>query len=161
MRPIVSANVFPLVRPLVRARVRPMLPGDVAQVAVLAGQLGYPSTAEGVAARLRAIGGADTTEHGLFVAEDSGTSVGWAHVLGVRRLDSDGYAELLSLVVDAACRRRGIGRMLVQRACEWTRSAGFARLRLRSGLHRADAHAFYAALGFDIARPGHTFQVRV
>ena len=143
------------------AVVRFMSRDDLSAVATRSAQLGYPCALDEAASRWTAITAAESSRTGLFVAEVNAVVMGWLHVVRVFRLDSDGYAGLLSLVVDAAHRRRGIGRLLVQQACEWTRAAGFARLRLRSGLHRGDAHAFYAALGFDIARPGHTFQKRV
>jgi GNAT superfamily N-acetyltransferase len=136
-------------------RIRPMKRPDAATVAVLSAQLGYPSSAQVVADRLARLEG--QALQAMFVAESTSIA-GWMHVIGVRRLDSEGCAEVLSLVVDEQHRRRGVGRALIDSAEAWARTVGFKRLRLRSGHHRVDAHAFYAALGFDVTRPGHTFQ---
>lgn len=145
-------------------RVVAFAPQHLEQAAALVSELGYvvPSPQQFRDRLTRLVHG----EQCVYVAEwPDGTGnraapivAGWLHVVGVRRLDSDGYAEVLTLVVSRASRRRGVGQALIGAARQWALDAGFNRLRLRSGLHRAEAHAFYAALGFEIARPGHTFQ---
>jgi ribosomal protein S18 acetylase RimI-like enzyme len=65
-----------------------------------------------------------------------------------------GEVQLLSLAVDAAYRRRGIGRILVEHALGQERGAAIAHLEVRS--NDAGAQAFYARLRFQPVgrRPG-------
>jgi GNAT superfamily N-acetyltransferase len=74
---------------------------------------------------------------------------GWAHIHAVPLLASEGYAEIGGLAVADDFRRQGVGKALIEQCKEWTRAQGFTRLRLYSGMHRTEAHAFYQALGFD------------
>ena len=95
-----------------------------------------------------------------FVAEVDGAIVGLCQVQGVRLLVSDGYAEIQALVVAAACQGQGLGRSLVAHACEWAFARGYERVRLRSGVHREAAHAFYEHLGFEKAKASYAFERR-
>src|SRR4051794_17375108 len=100
---------------------------DARALADLATQLGYPSTPEQSAARLATLGGPD---HAILVAEDENRRVvGWIHVLARRHLETDPFAEIGGLVVDEACRGRGIGRLLVDAAVAWAQEHGFGELR--------------------------------
>jgi len=51
------------------------------------------------------------------------------------------------LVVDAACRGRGIGTQLLEHAERLARSLGCFRLQLDTAFHRTEAHRFYVKLG--------------
>ena len=137
--------------------VRRMAVTDAAAVAGLSAQLGYPASADVIIERL-----ASETEvqvSGQFVAEQSGTVLGWCEVYGVRLLASPVfYAEIGGLVVDAGSRRLGIGRALVAEAETWAKTHGYAEVRLRSGLHRTDAHEFYKSIGYGLAKTSHMFR---
>src|SRR5262249_13526702 len=95
------------------------------------GQLGYPSTAPQVPGRLAALprdGG-----HRVVVAVDAGGwIVGFVHVYVLSHVESDARAEIGGLVVDAACRSRGVGRALMARAEAWARERGLPAVGLRS-----------------------------
>src|SRR5579859_4533662 len=96
---------------------------DAQRLAPLAGQLGYPSTPEQVAARLRGIF-ADA-EHIIFVAErQNGEIAGYVDVFLFRTTASDVRAEIAGLVVHEASRSQNIGRMLMARAENWAREKG-------------------------------------
>ena len=99
--------------------------------------------------------------HSLFIAACETGVVGWLHVYGVRLLETDGYAEVGGVVVDASVRRQGIGRLLVRQAEAWAAAHGFQELRLRSGLHRREAHAFYTKLGYELTKTSHMFCKKV
>ncbi len=131
-----------------------MFQADAEAVAALSAQLGYGATSTEVEKRFLAL---QNPEHGLFVAERETGVVGWLHVYGVRLLETDGYAEIGGVVVDAAVQRQGVGRLLVQQAEVWTSARGFGELRLRSGLHRGEAHAFYERLGYELAKTSYMF----
>lgn len=127
---------------------RPAAPADVPALAGLATQLGYPNTPEQIAGRLAALGA--VPGHAVLVAEQPGDGavIGWIHVGSTRWLESDPYAEIGGLVVDAAWRGRRIGERLVRAGLAWAAAEGFREMRVRSNVVRADAHRFYERLGF-------------
>jgi len=135
---------------------RPMRDDDAAAVVRLLPDLGYEASTAQLVRRLEAIRA--WPDHEVFVAEDAGAIVGMCHVHGVRQMISDGYAELSSLVVAGACQGRGVGRALLALACEWASARGYPRVRLRSGVQREAAHAFYLAQGFAQSRGSYGFE---
>lgn len=133
-----------------------MAQADALAVAELSAQLGYRTTPTEVARRFLKL--QQSFNDGLFVAVRGPEVVGWLHVYGVRLLETDGYAEIGGLVVDAAARRQGVGRGLVQWAEAWAAAHDYRELRLRSGLHRREAHAFYEQLGYELSKTSHMFR---
>ncbi len=112
----------------------------------LSRQLGYPRTLEETKRHLDAILSNDTET--VFVVTDNGTVIAWMHIFYTIRLESGSFCELGGLVVDEQYRGRGIGKILVEKAMEWTASRSAPVLRLRSNVIRGDAHRFYRRLGF-------------
>lgn len=135
--------------------VREMVRADAPAVAELSAQLGYKATPAEVTRRFMRL---QQTNDGFFVGVRGAEVAGWLHVYGVRLLETDGYAEIGGLVVDIAVRRQGIGRQLVARAEAWAAAHGFGELRLRSGLRRGEAHAFYRQLGYELVKTGYMFR---
>jgi GNAT superfamily N-acetyltransferase len=131
---------------------------DAEAVSALLPDLGYEATAEQVARRLAAL--REWPDQEAFVADDGGRIVGLCHVQGVRMLNSEGYAEIQALVVSAACRGQGLGGRLVAHARDWAFARGYDRVRLRSGVQREAAHAFYEHLGFAKAKASYAFELR-
>jgi GNAT superfamily N-acetyltransferase len=127
-------------------KIRPATPADAAAVADLATQLGYPTSPEQAEARLRDL--ATRPENDILAAEVDGAVIGWIQVVGAYRVDSEPYAEIAALVVDAAHRGGGIGAELVAAADGWAVRHGFRTLRVRSNVVRERTHAFYERLGF-------------
>jgi GNAT superfamily N-acetyltransferase len=68
--------------------------------------------------------------------------------VGVERLD-DATAELHRLYLDAALRRRGMGRALVEAVVEWCRAHAVPRLVLWSDTRFEDAHRLYLRMSFE------------
>ncbi|MBJ3764228.1 GNAT family N-acetyltransferase [Maribius pontilimi] len=69
--------------------------------------------------------------------------------LGVVALaDMDDYAEIKSLFVAEAGRRRGVARALMRAAEDHARAAGYRHLKLETGIGLDAAHALYRSLGF-------------
>ena len=136
--------------------IRPMLQEDCGAVARLSAQLGYPVERAAVEGRLADLAG--RPDHAFYVGEGGGEILGWVHAYSVGLLESSPYAEVGGLVVDASQRRLGVGRALVERALAWTAEHGLRELRLRSGVHREEAHAFYRALGFEESRASILFR---
>jgi GNAT superfamily N-acetyltransferase len=80
----------------------------------------------------------------VFVARDAADRlVGFAHLEWI-----DGIAYLEELDVEPDSGRRGIGRCLVEAACEWARSRGSDRITLSTFRDVAWNAPFYARLGF-------------
>ena len=128
--------------------VRSARPEDAPVIADLATQLGYPNTPEEAAARLRDV--LAQPEGAVLVAEDvDGAVIGYGHVFGAHRVDTDPFAEIGALVVDQNRRSRGTGAVLVEAMAAWAREHGFRALRVRSNVIRGRAHAFYDRLGFE------------
>lgn len=135
-------------------RIRPVAADDAVDLARLCTQLGFPATETQVARRLKRLDADDSVA--VLVAEGSHDAntpsprvIGWIEVGLRHELVNDGDAEILGLVVDEACRSRGVGRRLVQAAERWAAAQGQSQLRVRSNVGRSRAHEFYRWLGFD------------
>lgn len=140
----------------VMTRIRLAQLDDAPSVADLATQLGYPVDADEAASRLARL--AQTLGHAVFVAERDGKVCGWAHVEHRFSLETGARAELMGLVVDAACRGTGVGKQLVAALEAWAAGEGLAILVVRSNVIRDAAHAFYRQLGYQAAKSQHVFQ---
>jgi ribosomal protein S18 acetylase RimI-like enzyme len=137
---------------------------DAAEIARLAGLLGYPSGARAVQGRLGEL--LARPDHRIVVAAPVAVSEGgapgakvggWMHAARHLTLESAEFAEILGLIVDPAARRTGLGRTLVAEAERWARAHRFARLTVRSNVVRAESHAFYPALGFTLRKSQHIY----
>ena len=142
--------------------VRAMVSSDLERVAELAGVLGgtVPTRAQ-MAERFARIMRAGNEV--LFVAEHEREArvVGFIHGVPRWLLEIDAYAEILALAVDPDVRRVGAGRALVEHVVAWARTAGFARVRVRSNVVRVESHAFYPALGFERVKTQHNYELRL
>lgn len=137
--------------------IRLMTAADAPEAADLSGQLGYPSSASHLQERFDFI--VRRPDCALFAADCGGPVVGWVHVYGVHLLESPAsFAEIGGLVVHTEARRQGIGRRLMEEAERWAGAHGYSDVRLRSGLHRTDAHAFYQSIGYQLTKTSHLFQ---
>ncbi|MEV0649511.1 GNAT family N-acetyltransferase [Phytomonospora sp. NPDC050363] len=129
--------------------VRPATSGDAPRLVALFEQLGYPSTAEAIAARLER-NTAPGYRAWVFDAGDGSGPAGFAggHVLLPWEHD-DPAAQLMILVVDERRRGRGVGKALVAVFEEWARDQGAVRLLVGSGTAREKTHRFYLNRGFE------------
>lgn len=128
-------------------QVRRIERGDAEAVALLTQQLGYSRNAEQV---LGWVEGLDEL-HGrqtAFVACVGAEVVGWIEVSVERRLQTDAFGMIGGLVVSDRMRGRGIGRLLCERAEEWTWQQGLDTLRVTSRSTRPGAHRFYLRDGY-------------
>src|SRR6266576_2624574 len=116
-----------------------------ADVARLAGELGYPNEVEVIRARVRAIGESDL----LLVAVDANDkAIGFIQAHRVCIIEVGFRVEILGLVVSSSARRSGIGRRLIDEAERWTKHIGAEAVSVRSNTKRTEAHVFYPALGY-------------
>ena len=130
-------------------RVRNAKRGDVAQIARLCGELGYPATPAQIAARLRRL--TPAARHAVFVAEsaDGAGVVGWLHVSVSNLLESDVRAEVNGLIVAEGQRSAGAGAKLLQAAEKWARKRDCGAMNVRSNVIRERAHKFYEREGYE------------
>jgi GNAT superfamily N-acetyltransferase len=125
-------------------------PADAPDVARLLGQLGYPTTEAQATGRLGRL--LDDPASDVIVALDGERVVGLAGLHVQPLLQDDAVStRLIALVVDEAERGRGIGAALVAEVERQAAARGCGRLDVSSADHRATAHAFYEALGFEQA----------
>ncbi len=128
--------------------VRDARPEDAPAVAVLLGELGYPASEQDARTRLRRL--ADDPGSHVLVAVRSGDVVGLAALHVMRVIEREAPAAVvIALVVAGETRRRGVGSALAAALEREARGRGCDRLILGTAERRADAHAFYARLGYE------------
>jgi ribosomal protein S18 acetylase RimI-like enzyme len=143
-----------------KLEVRPAESRDVTAIARLAGELGYPSTAEQVKDRLAFL--EEDPRHATFVAAVKGDEViGWIHLSEIHSLASEPHAEITNLVVDSRFRGAGAGHVLVERGERWARERGLAIIGVRSNIVRERAHDFYLRLGYTITKSQKVFRKKL
>jgi GNAT superfamily N-acetyltransferase len=121
---------------------------DAGQLAVLCGQLGYPTDAKNMSSRLRE---ALRAKNGAcFVAEARERGIiGWVHVSTTSLLEVPRRAEVNGLVVDERIRSHGAGAQLLAAAEQWARKMRCTGMSVRSNVLRERAHTFYLRQGYE------------
>lgn len=93
--------------------------------------------------------GEDPTD--ILVAERDGVVVGWVRVQPPTSLASNAHVQQIAgLAVDAAVRGRGVGRALVEAACDLARNRGARRIWLRVLSTNPGARRLYERSGFAV-----------
>lgn len=97
----------------------------------------------------------------IFVAVAGGRVVGTYELLIMDNLAKGGRKSgvVEDVAVSPKYRGQGIGRTMMMHAREQCRQASCYKFVLSSNLKRADAHAFYEALGFE--KHGYSFRVEL
>lgn len=98
---------------------------------------------------------ADRAHHeGLFVAEIAEKVVGflWVSLLYMEFDAHQEQALVKDVCVTAEMRRRGIGRLLMQRAEEWGRQQGATKVTLQVTAANQAAIALYEGMGYAVER---------
>lgn len=125
--------------------VRDARAADADDIARLLEQLGYPSGASAVQARLERLA---IVGDRVVVAEVDGRAVGVVHLQVSPALERERpVAKMGALVVDDAHRGQGIGRALVQAVEDEAQARGCELLFVTTSESREDAHAFYERIG--------------
>jgi GNAT superfamily N-acetyltransferase len=122
-------------------------PEDVAAIAELTRELGYPTGEDIIRARLGRLQG--RSDQAVWVATDAGVVLGWLQAYLSEVLESGTRVEIVGLVVARQARRQGVGRALVQQAEAWARQLGAEAIVVRSNTKRIESHQFYPAMGFE------------
>jgi GNAT superfamily N-acetyltransferase len=141
-----------------RARVRPASTSDAKALAVLCGELGYPSTSAQVRDRLRLL---EDEERTLLVAEAEDGVAGFIDVHVQRVVEADPYAEVGGLVVRAGHRGEGLGAALLAAAADWGRGRGLGVMWIRANLARDGVHDFYPAVGCRRVKDQRVYEYRL
>lgn len=137
--------------------IRDWNPGDAETIARLNEQWGYPSLPEEVLFRLQTL--SSLTYHEVFVAEIDNGVAGWVYVYKHYSMGADAFAEIGGLVVDEKLRKKGIGKMLVEKAGIWAAQNGLKRLLVRTNIKREEANAFYEKCGLKLVKKQHVFEI--
>lgn len=119
---------------------------DAAEIARLAGELGYATPANVMCERLMAL--VSHPDHHIRVVDSGDGLRGWVASERRRILEAGERIEIIGLVVDARCRGMGIGRMLVEDSEKWARQLGFDAVCVRSNVLRDSSHPFYERIGY-------------
>lgn len=123
---------------------------DVADLARLMGELGYPTTKDEMQNRFEKIN--SDPSYNTQVIEADGNIVGMiGMILGYHYEKNDNYIRIVAMVVDSKFRKQGFGGKLIEKAEEWAREKGASKIVLNSGNRneRTDAHLFYERKGFE------------
>jgi GNAT superfamily N-acetyltransferase len=128
--------------------IRPATEADVDALAGLITELGAPTTPDEMSARLAAI--RSRQDFGALVAVAGGEVAGMAGLsVSPSFVRNTPNGQIVAMVVGEPYRRRGVGRALLAAAEAWFSERGATRIMLVSGVHRAEAHAFYRACGYE------------
>lgn len=130
--------------------IRNAILSDAPEIARLTAELGYSTNAEEIAGRLGRI--TDRRKQVVIVAVLDGKIAGWMQAHTSEVLESGFRAEIVGLVVTESCRRRGVGRHLVEEAERWAAEIGAPVIVVRSNSKRVESHIFYPALGFSCSK---------
>ena len=137
--------------------IRQMQAEDIASVADLTSQLGYPATESEIKRRYDFI--KDRWDARLLVAQHAERLVvGWIHVQATYLLEADPRAEIWGLVVSEAARGTGVGRGLVEAAEEWALRLGLDVIGVRSNVVRDRAKGFYEHMGYAVTKTQNAFR---
>jgi GNAT superfamily N-acetyltransferase len=129
-------------------RVRPAEEADAAPVAVLVTQLGYPSDASQVLARMRRV--QDDPDIRMFVAESDAGVIGMIGVMVFPAFHRDGlHGYITALAVEEVARGSGAGGALLTAAEAWFAGRGIGKVTLTTAAHREQAHRFYERHGYE------------
>jgi GNAT superfamily N-acetyltransferase len=136
--------------------VRPARTEDAPALAVLAGQLGYPTSSEELSARLPEV--AANPDAVILVAGERDDVQGWIHVELKRSLLAPLAAQVMGLVVDERRRSEGIGAALLAAGEAWARERGCRSMLVGTRVTRERAHRFYRRAGYDLLKTSHFFE---
>lgn len=119
---------------------------DVAAIASLLTELGYPTTTDAMSDRLERLAAADTA---TLVFEEDGAIIGLIGLMRHPYFELDGFGtEVAVLIVTANARGRGVGQALMDAGEAWAAEHGTILMWLASARSREDAHRFYVRAGY-------------
>jgi len=139
--------------------IRTVKTGDAPAISTLTNQLGYTMTTEQTTANIHTL--TDMPHSAILVADENGMVCGWLQVDYKCYMETGTFCEIVGLVVDEQQRGKGIGKMLIEGAKNWSRNRNAAILKVRTNVKRTDTHRFYAAQGFTCIKEQKVFILKL
>ncbi|MHB8339274.1 MAG: GNAT family N-acetyltransferase [Ignavibacteriaceae bacterium] len=127
---------------------------DAAALAILSGELGYPTTMEEMESRFDKL--FSKSDNCIYVAELN-SIVGWIHVSLIQTLESNAFVEICGLVVTESLRGSGIRTQLVVTAENWAQEKDCYHIRVRTNILRERTKTFYKQVGFQLKKTQDVF----
>ena len=143
-----------------KGQIRPATAADLAPMAELTTQLGYPVDPETLGERLADMR-ARTADEVLVAVDEDNHPIAWVHVALLATLEASDLAAINGLVVEEGHRSSGLGASLVDAAEHWARDRGATTILVRSRSTRVRAHRFYQRLGYHEVKRSHVFEKRL
>ena len=109
-------------------------------------ELGYSYPPEATVQKLASL--LNSGRDKIFVAVLGGSVVGYVHANSYDVIYAPHMKNIMGIAVSADCKRRGIGRALLEQVEAWAAQDDAVGIRLVSGSERLDAHAFYRSCGY-------------
>jgi GNAT superfamily N-acetyltransferase len=127
--------------------IRDACESDSASIAQLLSELGYSNTPKFAKEKIKLI--SNQKDNKFFVAIMDSQVVGFAYAHILPLLHQPGNAcRVTALVVSEKCRKKGIGRKLMETAEDFAKVNDCVKLEITSGDHRSWAHDFYRKIGY-------------
>jgi GNAT superfamily N-acetyltransferase len=121
---------------------------DIAEIATLLDQLGYPGTGSFLGERIAKL--ATDRNEVLVVGEVKGRVIAVLSLHIIPQLALEGpFARISYLCVQEGLRSKGAGRQLEEYAEKVARSRGCERIELHCHARRTEAHRFYLRQGYE------------
>jgi GNAT superfamily N-acetyltransferase len=130
--------------------IRPAVSADIPALAFLMNELGYATSTQDMRTRYAAL--AAHPDYATWVAVIDDQVIGMIGLIRQLYYEKNGiYIRIGALVINSHYRKKGIGKLLMQKAENWAVETGASQVLLNSGNReeRKDAHAFYQRLGFE------------
>jgi len=97
-----------------------------------------------------------------FIAKENGKIIASCYICIIPNLTrggkSIGFIE--NVITDIEYRRKGIGKNIIKNAIKYAKEQNCYKILLQSGNKRAEAHGFYASIGFD-GESKRAFEIRL
>lgn len=139
--------------------IREVIAEDATVITRLSYQLGYSISEEQTLQNINAL--KQNKHHEAFAAIDEQKLIGWIGVSYNISLESPPLCEIHGLVVDEQYRGKGIGKLLIEKAKQWSSNKGVNKLRLRCNTKRTETHLFYQNIGFTEIKQQKVFEISI
>lgn len=133
--------------------------GDAPAINVLTQQLGYPMSVEQTQQNMNAV--LKNNNDDAFVALLDNKIIGWIGVGMSFQIETPAYCVIRGLVVDDHYRNHGVGKMLIEKAKQWSLGKRINKLKLRCNVLRTETHLFYKHLGFKETKQQTVFEINI
>ena len=130
---------------------------DAEEITMLSHQLGYSISEQQTLQNIKGL--KQSNDHEVFLAVHEQQVIGWMGVSYHISLESSPLCEIHGLVVHEKYRGKGVGKMLVEKAKQWSSEKSVSKLRLRCNIKRTEAILFYQKIGFIEAKQQKVFEI--